>query len=456
MNESKTIKILISLSLVLLIAGGFIFCQKGWVKEFSLSSLINSLKLNKSKIEQFSLLKIIPEIAGFGREKTYLLLFQNDLEIRPSGGYLGNFGILKVKNGQPTFFEVHDTNIFDGFGKIKTEPPQPIKDYLKIDNWQMRDGNWSPDWPISAQQVEYFYQIQGGQEKFDGIIGINAAILPGLLELTGPIYLEEFNKEFKAENALYELEYEVEKGYVQRGISAGERKTIFKALVKKALEQVIQNNFLDQKKLKDLVINELDRKNILVFFKDAELQGTIVKLEWAGLVNQSEQDDYLMVNEANLASKKSSAFVKRQVEYSVDLTGTRPLVNLKIKFIHQGKDKDWFNDDYRSYLRIYAPKGSWLLEAKGVENGTKFLDELNKTVFGNLIIVPTGQEKIIEFTYLLPERIGQKDDYRILVQKQSGIDNIPFKLVLKDVNQKEYIREKIIEKDYEEEILFIR
>ncbi|NQV00634.1 MAG: DUF4012 domain-containing protein [Parcubacteria group bacterium] len=456
MKESKTIKILIGLSLILLIAGGFMFYQKGWIKEISLSSLSDSLRLNKDKLEQLSLLKIIPEIAGFGKEKTYLLLFQNNLEIRPSGGYLGTFGILKVKNGQPCFFEVHDTNIFDGFGTIKTEPPQPIKDYLKIDNWQMRDGNWSPDWPTSAQQVEYFYQIQGGEEKFDGIIGINAAILPNLLKLTGPIYLEEFDKEFKAEDVLYELEYEVEKGYVQRGIIPGERKSIFKALIKKVLEQVVQDNFWEQKELKNFAINELDKKNVLVFFKDAELQGTMVKFEWAGLVNQSEQDDYLMINEANLASKKSSAFVKRQIEYSVDLTGTRPLVNLKIKFTHKGGDKDWFNDDYRSYLRIYAPKGSWFLKAKGVENGTKFLDELNKTVFGNLIIVPTGQEKTIEFTYLLPERIEQKDDYSILVQKQSGIDNIPFKLVLKDVNQKEYIREKIIEKDYEEEILFIR
>jgi len=453
MNESKTIKILIGLCLILLIAGGFMFFQKGWLAEISLSSLSSNLRLDKDKLKQLSLLEIIPEVAGFGKEKTYLLLFQNNLEIRPSGGYLGTFGILKVKNGQPSFFEIHDTNIFDGFGKIKTEPPQPIKDYLKIDNWQMRDGNWSPDWPSSAKQVEYFYQIQGGQEKFDGIIGINATVLPNLLKLIGPIYLEEFNKEFKAEDVLYELEYEVEKGYVDREINPGERKKIFKALIKETLKKVVKNSFSEQVELKDFAINELNKKNIMVFFKDADLQGSMVKFDWAGLINQSEQDDYLMIAEANLASKKSSAFIKREVEYYADLTGIRPLVNLKIKFIHQGKNKDWFNDDYQSYLRIYTPKGSWFLEAKGVEKETKFLDELNKTVFGNLIIVPIGQEKIIEFTYLLPAHIfGENDSYKILVQKQSGIDSIPFKLILKDINQKEYIKENIIEKDYLEEI----
>jgi len=161
------------------------------------------------------------------------LLFQNNLELRPSGGYLGNFGILKVKNGQVVSLEIHDTNIFDGFGRIKTEPPQPIKDYLKIDNWQMRDANWSPDFPTSAQQAEYFYKLQGGQEEFDGIIGINAALLPDLLKLTGPVYLEKFDKRFESKDVLEQLEYEIEKGYVERGIEPGERKTIFKALVKK-------------------------------------------------------------------------------------------------------------------------------------------------------------------------------------------------------------------------------
>ncbi|OPL12020.1 MAG: hypothetical protein AVO34_02060 [Firmicutes bacterium ML8_F2] len=462
MNESRAIKILISASLILLAAGAFMFFQKGWLADVSLSSVSNSLGLDK----KLSILEIIPEVAGFKGEKTYLLLFQNSLEIRPSGGYLGNFGILKLKNGQPTFFEIHDTNIFDGFGKVQTEPPQPIKDYLKVDNWQMRDANWSPDWSVSAKQIEYFYQLQGGQEEFDGIIAINAVILPDLLELIGPVYLAEFNKEFKAENVLYELEYEVEKGYIQRGIAAGERKSIFKALVKEVLKEISQKSFWEQSALKDFTIDELNKKNFLVFFKDAELQETMIEFGWAGLVESSETGDYLMLNEANLASRKSNAFIERRVEYYIDLTGARPLVNLKIRFIHQGEDKDWFNDDYRTYLRIYAPKGSWLLETKGMERETDFLDELDKTVFGNLVIVPTGQEKTVEFSYLLPACIatpsvagepasvlGKSGNYKILVQKQPGINSFPFKLVLKDIRQKVYLKEKVIERDYWEEIL---
>ena len=438
MKESQTIKILIGLCLILAFIGGLNFWQQGWWTE-----------LKPSQIEQISFWKLLPGLAGFGGEKEYLLLFQNNLELRPSGGYLGNFGILKVKNGQVTSLEIHDTNIFDGFGQVQTEPPQPMRDYLGINNWQMRDANWSPDFPTAAQQVEYFYHLQGGQEEFDGIIGINAAVLPDLLELTGPIYLEEFNKKFESKDILYQLEYEIEKGYVQRGIEPGERKTLFKALVKEILEQLVQKSFWQQKELKDLIFEELDRKNILLFLKDANNQEVISKFNWDGTVDQFYPNDYLMIVEANLAAKKSNAFIKREVEYLVDFTKERPEVNLKIKYLHQGQEKDWFNDDYRAYLRIYLPQGSWLLETNGVAGEIKFVDELNKTVIGHWIVVLTGQEKIIEFKYLLPEGIKEKPEYKILVQKQSGIDSFPFKLVLKNAHQKEFKKEKIIDRDWQ-------
>ena len=445
MKESRFIKILIFISIGLSIIGGIVFSyQKLTVERFSLIDMLGN--------KQISFLKIIPEIAGFNGERTYLLLFQNNLELRPSGGYLGNFGIIKVKNGNPIIFEIHDTNIFDGFGKTITEPPKPMYDYLGIDNWQMRDGNWSPDFKISAEQVEYFYHLQGGQENFDGIIAVNASILPDLLKLTGPVYLEEFDKEFKSEDALYQLEYEVQKAYVSRNIEEGQRKKIFKALVKVILEKATQGSLSLKNEIKNLILKELDEKNIILSLDDIDIQKNISKFGWSGEVNQSYENDYLMIVEANLASKKSNAFIKREVEYFINLNEEKPRVNLKIKYSHQNKEKDWFNDDYRFYLRIYTPLGSWLESTQGISNKTEFHDELNKTVFANWIEVPAGQEKIIEFEYILPQRINQESEYKILIQKQSGIDNLLFNLfVMKD---KEYIKEEIISKDWEETISF--
>ncbi|MBU1177098.1 MAG: DUF4012 domain-containing protein [Patescibacteria group bacterium] len=439
MKELKFLKIIILICISLSIIGGVVFSYQRLTSEnFSLIDILDS--------KQISFLKMIPEIAGFNGERTYLLLFQNNLELRPSGGYLGNFGIIKVKNGNTTVFETHDTNIFDGFGKIQTESPKPIQDYLGINNWQMRDGNWSPDFKISAEQVEYFYHLQGGQENFDGVIAVNAGILPNLLKLTGPVYLQEFDKEFKSEDVLYQLEYEVEKAYVERNIEEGERKKIFKALINEILERAIQGNLSFKNELKNLALKELDEKNIILSLKDIDTQKTISKFKWDGKVDQLYKNDYLMIVEANLASKKSNAFIEREVEYAVNLNEEKPRVNLKIKYAHQNKEKDWFNDDYRFYLRIYTPIGSWLENSNGMSSEIEFTNELNKTVFGSWVEVPAGQEKIIEFEYTLPTSFNQ-EEYKILVQKQSGIDSFPFKLILE--KDKEYIMEEIIVKDWE-------
>ena len=109
MNEFKFIKILVIISVTLSIIGGTIFSyQRLIANQFSFTNILDN--------KQISFLKIIPEVAGFNGEKTYLFLFQNNLELRPSGGYIGNFGIIKIENGNPISFEIHDTNIFDGLG----------------------------------------------------------------------------------------------------------------------------------------------------------------------------------------------------------------------------------------------------------------------------------------------------------------------------------------------------
>lgn len=431
MKEAKVINLLIIFSIILLLAGGFFLWQKDWLNE---QGKIISLK------EEASIWKFIPQLTGLLGQKTYLVLFQNNLELRPSGGYLGNFGIFRLKNGRLASLELHDTNIFDGFGQVQTEPPFPIKQYLQVDNWQMRDANWSPDFPTSAQQVEYFYHLQGGQEKFDGIIAVNADLMPDLLELIGPVYLEEFDKEFRAEDCLAELEYEVEKGYLERGIKEGERKTVFKALVNKIAGQL---DF----QMKDFILEQLNKKNILLFFKDKNIQQIADSLNWSGRVNLTYGGDYLLLSEANLGGGKSNLFIEREVDYLVDLTKDRPEARLTIKYLHQGETSNWLSHLYQAYLKIYSPAGSWLVKAEGLSGENRFVDELNKTVFANWLLVPIGQTKTVEYNYLLPAEIKQADTYQLLVQKQPGMSDFPLSLTLQTA-EGQIKRETIIDHDW--------
>lgn len=451
MNQSKIIRILIFGFVILAGLGGFIFFKQGWLDR-SIAGLVNSVQIDIGDNQSVSLGKLIWQAAGFNGEKQYLLLFQNNLEIRPSGGYIGNFGILKVKNGKATSFETHDTNAFDNTSQAVTEPPQPFIKYIKVTNWQMRDANWSPDFETSAKQAEYFYRLQGGQKEFDGVIGINAAILPHLLELTGPIYLEKYDKTFTDQDVLYELEYEVEQGYLKKDLPVSQRKAAFKELIVAVLDKLTKNNIWQLNNLKDLLIQELEQKNLILFFYDQELQEEINKLGWSAQVNKDFAGDYLMIVEANLGARKSNYFVQRSIDYFLDFDGEKPQARLRITFQHKGQQNDWFSHDYQSYLRIYVPEGSWLTDTSGFDSQTEFSKDLGKTVFGQWIRVPTGTEKTIEFTYTLPASIKKESDYKILIQKQSGIDQIPIKIQVKNEGRV-FGKEKVITKDWQGAIL---
>ena len=50
---------------------------------------------------------------------------------------------------------------------MRETPPEPLKKYLRVPSWYMRDSNWSPDFAVSAMNVEKFYRLEGGKEALD-------------------------------------------------------------------------------------------------------------------------------------------------------------------------------------------------------------------------------------------------------------------------------------------------
>ncbi len=108
-----------------------------------------------------SLSQLIPALAGYPNEAKYLVLLQNNDELRPTGGFIGTYGLWQAKDGEIISFKTHDIYHLDMpiQNKINLAPPEPIRKYLN-DKWYMRDANWSPDWPTAANKINWFYQTE--------------------------------------------------------------------------------------------------------------------------------------------------------------------------------------------------------------------------------------------------------------------------------------------------------
>jgi len=361
-------------------------------------------------------------------QKTFLILFQNDMELRPGGGYIGSFGILKMKNGEVEEMHTHDLSNFDARVPDGIEPPYPMKDTLRIASWKMRDSNWSPDFPTNALKADEFYHLGQGGENFDGIVAINSDVLRSFLKVTGPVEVPGFPGIYNSENAALNLEYQVERAFLKQGISLGERKSVMNELARVIIEKAKALNASDKLKLAGEIINNLNDKNVQLYFKNEALESRVTDAKWGGAVDSNWNDDYLMMVDANLGSLKSDYYMKRSFDYVVDFSKDVPTARLKITYNHSARTKDWMTKDYLTYLRVYVSKGSWLTGSDNLGD-IRFGEDLNKKYFGSLFDVKVGETKTVEFDYNLPSSISV-DAYKLLIQRQSGVHDLNGKITV--------------------------
>lgn len=411
--------------------GWFVFWE---VKNRGVNSLKDLLGLTPLGQETRTDLETVISLADSvlrtdGREKTFLILFQNNLELRPGGGFIGSFGILKVRDGRLVDFSVHDTGNFDGRIPDTVEPPYPMRETLRIDSWKLRDSNYSPDFGENAKQAEAFYHMGQGTEQFDGIVAVTANILTSFLKVIGPVTIEGFPGTFDADNAILDLEYQVEQGYRAQDIAFGERKSVMGMLGLEILHRAKTLSLSKKYELFQTILDDLHQKDIQLMFKDEALQEQVAAAHWDGALDRAWKSDYLFIVDANLNSFKSDYFVKRSYAYTVDLSADVPQATLAVTYRHTAQARDWFTKDYQTYLRVYVPAGSYLHTVTGAAKDPVYGELLGKKYFGVLVQVPLGTEKTVKFEYDLPREIVS-EWYDLKIQKQPGLNDVPVSVTI--------------------------
>ncbi len=365
-------------------------------------------------------------------ERTFMILLQNNMELRPGGGYIGSFAIVKMKNGIVVESAVHDTANFDGRIPDTLDVPYPMKETMNINAWKLRDSNWMPDFATNARVAEDFYHLGGGLEQFDGIIAINATVLDTVLNMTGPITLDGFPDTYRSGDAILKLEYQVEKGYKEQDIKKGDRKVIMDELLKEIVKRTKALSIREKLTLVSQFIYVLDSKDIQLYFTDMRMTQLVDAVNWRGAVDTAWNKDYIMVVDANLASYKTDHVVERSIGYDIDLSGTIPQAVLTIHYDNTATQKDWKTNDYQTYVRVYAPNDTWFTDMSNCVLPAQYGTKYDKRYVGCLIHVPLGTEKDFVVRYNLPINLKNSYPYDLKIQKQSGVHNIPVNVRVKN------------------------
>lgn len=358
-----------------------------------------------------------------GKEKTFLVLLQNNMELRPGGGYIGSFAIAKVKDGKPAGIEVHDTVNFDGRIPDTVPAPYPMEETLGVTSLKLRDANYHPDFALNAREAENFYHLGNGEEQLDGVIGVTTYVLESVLEVTGPVEVPGYPGTYGKDNAVLDLEYQVEKAYADQGLVRADRKVVINLLAQEIIKKA-KDLPLDQKyRLFKVLLADLHAKDIQVQFKDADLQAEVAQAGWDGRFDSVWKNDYLYLVDSNMNAFKSDLYVERTYDYSVDLSQAEPQAVLKVNYNHTAKEKSYLTKDYQSYSRVYIPKGSFIESIDPLSHKVVYGEELEKKFAGTIVQVPLGTEKTLTYTYKLPKTIDTGELYDLKIQKQPGMKN---------------------------------
>lgn len=404
------------------------------------------------------------EVLGLTRDKRYLIVFQNNAELRASGGFLGSYALVDIRQGGIKNLEVPAGGSYDTEAgrRVSVVAPEPL--WLVDPLWHFWDANWWPDWPTTAKNLMWFYEKSGGP-TVDGVIGVTPSVVESLLEITGPIDMgEEYGLVINSDNFWETVERVVERNNL--AISHPQEIDSIPSIPATAivssipLLQDLENNSDNKPKkiIGDLLVrimevlpSKLDRdnlpkilsvfeqnmsaKHILLYFSDPQLQAELAQHNWSGEI-RSTRADYLMVVNTNIAGQKSDRLMQEAIDHQSEITSDGSIINtINITRTHKGiKNEPLTGVRNVDWLRIYVPEGSELLEASGfrrpddiylqdrpeaswqnrpellAENSaridqaslTKIYEENNKTVFANWLMVDPGETAVVTIKYRLP------------------------------------------------------
>jgi len=136
----------------------------------------------------FEGLPLLPRLIEHPEESTYLLLAQNNDELRPTGGFISSIGAITVAHGVPHWASLEDSYAVENWNEAHPDPPEPLRKYMGLDLWVTRDGNWWPDFPTSARAVGELYALNRGK-RVNGVIAVDMTAAARLVEALAPLEL---------------------------------------------------------------------------------------------------------------------------------------------------------------------------------------------------------------------------------------------------------------------------
>jgi hypothetical protein len=391
----------------------------------------------------------LPKILGVERPYRFLLLIQNNQEIRATGGFITGVGRMTLDQAAPTELLFSDSYKVDNHKVDHPPAPEPMQRFMNIPTMFLRDVNWSPDFPTTAQLARSMYARDQGI-TVDGVVSIDLRAVQLLIDGLGPLTVDGIDEPVTGDNVVTLIKELWTNPINDPGLSENQGKwwtnrKDFMPLMAAAVLEKVRTGKVDYVALLQAGIQALDERAVQVWVEEPVLQDQLAELGWDGGLHPEPGADFLSLIDSNIGFNKVDAILRRSVFYEVawpDGPGQPAVAQVHITYEHplqipnhscllSPRYGDTYDEMtrrcYYDFVRVYVPKDSKLLDTRGVWKSSLADKREGSEVryFGGFFVLETGSKHTVTFSYQLPDYI-QPDTYRLVLQRQSGSTPLPF------------------------------
>lgn len=319
-------------------------------------------------------------LLGVDAPRTFLVQTMDRAELRPTGGFTGQYGELQINSGRIAPFALKDISLIEYADNSPTTgqlaPPQ-YRSWWPFANWGLRDSNLSADFPTSAKIAIDQYEHEVGHQV-DGVILFTSFFVEHILQIIGPIQIPSYNETITAQNLEDRLHYyQLDNAGIYKQVvvapgikSTSDRKRFTSLLAHLLMDQVRHAPPDEIIAIALQALHDLKTKDLQVYVANPQIENLLMQRGDAAQIDRSTTYDGLYVVQANISASKASQYVQTIIHDTVTLDAAGGATHvMQLRLVYNQSGPVYGYDGYRDYIRVYVPPTSKFLAGNGFDTG---------------------------------------------------------------------------------------